>query len=966
MRRTVYHLRVPCQLWLRGIVFGALRSWAGDTERSCAGGEDMSVQDEVKKTISLLRIPGEIIEIRIPKAGYNGKQVFVGYFENGDSIKAADKYNGQVPAIYTNLNPINPALLARACNRIDEKADKTAQDCDVLKRDWLYIDIDPRRPAGISSTNEEHETAIAKAHYINDRQILDGWGEAIICDSGNGASLLYKINLPNDDSATTLVKTVLAALDFLYSNERVEVDLSVYNPSRIIKLYGTMAKKGDSTPDRPHRASKLLHVPASLTTLTKEQLEAMTQKLPREPKEESTFNRVGFDIEAWMKQFDIAVSDKKPWNGGTLYRLDTCPFDSNHKSPDASIILHKSGALSFKCLHNSCADHDWTALRNMKEPDRMQRKELVKKTAPVSGEYHLTDLGNAKRLANIVSGNARYCYPYKSWLIWNGKRWAEDKTGKMERYAIDAVLEIYDEARNINDFEKRKKMLTFAVKSESAASIRNMIELARPLDNIPIMPDEMDLDPMLFNVQNGTIDLRTGQMRPHNRDDKITKISPVTYDPSATCPRWDAFLNTIFSKNAELIEYIQKQAGYALTGETKEEDFSIHYGTGGNGKSKFNDEIAYIEGDYFVKANVETILNSKNTRSGSAASGDVARLAGARLVIASEPERGAELKEGFIKDLTGREQITARRLYEQEFQFKPTFKFWLITNHKPVVKSQDNGMWRRVKLVPFEVTIPEDKIDLNLDIRLKEESSGILNWMIEGCLKWQKEGIKTPDMVKNATTAYKEDMDTLGDFFTSCCDFGDKKATTPNKWLYNWLYLAWCEITNNNAWSQRAFTSDLQGRGYKNKRLNNGMTWMGVGLKLHLLEKCCEFETQAGEGYSVGLYDVKQFLETFLSIHAREKLVEKPTQPSQPTLNQGTDSETPVRRDDNLLIHDPAPCVNMGEIVAYLKSEYDNFNKPDTIEDLNRLKNSMALGISAIFDMDGEEFAHDYCRARGW
>jgi P4 family phage/plasmid primase-like protien len=976
----------------------------------------MSVQEEIERTIATIRRPGEIIEIRIPKAGYSERQVFAGFFENGASIKV-DKYNGHVRAIYTNLNPIKPALMARACNRVDEKADKTVQDGDVMRRSWLFIDIDPRRPAGISSTNEEHELAIAKAHYINERMLLDGW-EAVIADSGNGASLLYKIDLPNDEPATALIKIVLEAFDFVYSDSRVEIDLSVFNASRIIKLYGTEAKKGDNTLDQPHRVSKILRVPATITTVTKEQLVAMAQKLPKEPKEEKVSNnRVGFDIEAWMKQFDLIVSDKKAWNGGILYRLETCPFNSNHKTPDSAIIKHKSGAISFQCFHSSCSSHDWAALRSLKEPDRVQRKELAKKAASEKStfngnEYILTDLGNAKRLASVMSDDARYCYPYKTWIFWNGKRWAEDKTGMIERYAMDAILNIYDEARGISDIEERQKLLSFAVKSESAASIRNMIELARPLDNIPITPDQMDLDPMLFNVQNGTIDLRTGQLKTHDRNDKITKISPVIYDPLATCPRWMEFLSTIFSSSKDMIDYLQKQSGYALTGETKEEDFSIHYGTGGNGKSKFNDEIAYIEGDYFVKANVETILNSKNTKSGSAASGDVARLAGARLVIASEPERGAELKEGFIKDLTGREQITARRLYEREFQFKPTFKFWLITNHKPIVKSQDNGMWRRVKLVPFEVTIPEDQRDLNLDIKLKEESSGILNWIIEGCLKWQKEGIKTPDIVKNATTAYKEDMDTLGDFYMLCCDFGDKKAKTPNKWLYNWLYLAWCEITNNKAWSQKAFTSDLQGRGYKNKRFNNGMTWVGVGLKLHLLEKCCEVETQSGNGYSVGLQDVKIFLETFLSIHAREKLLEKPTQPSHPTLNQGnvsetsleinddrvkdtlhpyiyekevreksledpihltpstsfqeTNSEIPVWRDDDLLDDDPAPCVNMEEIVAYLKTRYDTFNKPDTLEDLNRLKKSMALGISAKFDLDGAQFAQDYCRARGW
>jgi hypothetical protein len=327
---------------------------------------------DINKTLSILHQPGEIIEIRIPKAGFKGKEVYAGFFDDPEKcFRTVEKYSGVVPAIYTNLNPINPALLARANNRIDEKAGLTAQDTDVLKRSWLYIDIDPVRPAGISSTDNEHDEAITKANEINQQQLKAGWGAGIVCDSGNGASLLFKIDLTNNEVNTNLIKKVLSAFDFLYSNNTIQIDTSVFNPARIIKLYGTATKKGDSIIDRPHRISKLLSVPEKIDTISTEQLIELAAKVPEE--QEQTTSNQSFNIQGWMKEHNLTISKSKTWNGGMLYVLDECPFDSNHKSPDACIIQGKSGALGFKCLHNSCRTNDWQALRRLKEPDRVKQ-----------------------------------------------------------------------------------------------------------------------------------------------------------------------------------------------------------------------------------------------------------------------------------------------------------------------------------------------------------------------------------------------------------------------------------------------------------------------------------------------------------------------------------------------------------------------------------------------------------------
>lgn len=410
----------------------------------------------IEKTLLLLHNSNEIIEIRIPKVGFNGKQVYSGYFNDiNKCITAIKKYNGRVPAIYTNLNPINPALLARANNRIDEKSSQTSQDIDVIRRAWLYADLDPKRPAGISSTDIEHDRAIQKAYFIRDNLLEYGWGKPVICDSGNGASLLYKIELENNNIITDLIKQSLTALDYLYSDQLTEIDLTVVNPSRIIKVYGTTAKKGDSTPERPHRDSKILEIPDNIKPISKEQLEELISRLPKESKEqEDTTTQKGFDIEKWLKSFDISVSTQKPWMGGFVYSLAECPFDSNHKAPDSSIIKHKSNAISFHCFHNSCKDHTWKELREMKEPNRDQRKESTKKEDTTnekktcaSCKYFLDlqagknlDGGKCKKQDNKWTNEYKSCREWEKYIEKKSKTQRENQKGDKEKSSNDTGI----------------------------------------------------------------------------------------------------------------------------------------------------------------------------------------------------------------------------------------------------------------------------------------------------------------------------------------------------------------------------------------------------------------------------------------------------------------------------------------------------------------------------------------------
>lgn len=507
-----------------------------------------------------------------------------------------------------------------------------------------------------------------------------------------------------------------------------------------------------------------------------------------------------------------------------------------------------------------------------------------RKEAKIKRVYHWSDLGNAQRLKDEHGDNIRYCHPYKSWLVWDGKRWASDRSATVRIYARKIVQGMYDEISRFQDSDDKKNFLKFVLKTESANGISNMLKLAESEPGIPILPESFDTDPMLFNIQNGTIDLRTGKFKEHNQDDCITKISPVVYDPNATCPTWLLFLDKIFAENKDLIEYEQRKSGYRTTGLTKEEDFDINYGTGGNGKSKFFDEIVYIMGEYHKKINVETIQEISN-RDGNSATSDVACLKGVRFVTVSEPKKGMKLDEGRIKDWTGRDVITARHLYSEQFDFYPQFKIDLYTNHKPIIKSQGRDMWRRIKLVPFNVTITDEEKDVDIGEKLKKESSGILNWMIKGCLKWQQDGLKVPDDILQATQEYKEDLDYLGDFFNECCEIGKDKEGKVYKAPFKWLHLvyrAYCSTMDMPAQSHVTFAGTLIERNFKREKTAKGYIYNGIRLKVNIEEQCHNINTMPGGFKDAGMHIMQGFLETFLNKFSYDDFSEKPAKPAQP------------------------------------------------------------------------------------
>lgn len=442
--------------------------------------------------------------------------------------------------------------------------------------------------------------------------------------------------------------------------------------------------------------------------------------------------------------------------------------------------------------------------------------------------HHCTDLGNAKRLTDR-HGHDLWFVPEVGWLIWDGKRWKKDGSREVERRMQETVASIYTEASNSPDKDTRKRLAKHATSSESLNKMRAAIGVAESLLTADIQ--DFDTDPLLFNASNGVIDLRTGKLRDHSRDDLISQLAPVDYDQGAAAPQFIEFLKRIFDGNQNLIGFIQRAFGYGLTGLTDEHCFFIGWGGGANGKTTLFRTYLKALGDYAKVTSAETLLIKRQPQ---AINNDVARLRGARVVIASEAEEGRRLAESLVKEMTGEDRVQARFLYHESFEFVPTFKLFLATNHKPVVKGTDHAIWRRIRLIPFSVTIPPEEQDRKLMDKLETELPGILAWAVQGCLEWQEVGLRTPDEVRKATGEYRKDMDVLAPFLSDCCKTSPAFHDSAKELYRN--YGEWADENGERKLSQKRFGQYLTERGFESCRITSGpdkgkREWVGIGLK---------------------------------------------------------------------------------------------------------------------------------------
>lgn len=444
--------------------------------------------------------------------------------------------------------------------------------------------------------------------------------------------------------------------------------------------------------------------------------------------------------------------------------------------------------------------------------------------------YDMTDTGNAHRLYDKFGKSIRYSYNRKKWYFWNGEIWILDESGEVKKLADEVCEDLKKEALLEQDEDRQKALYKFANKTASHGNKEAMVKECQHLYDIPASPDDFDTYTDYLNCKNGIVNLRNGELIPHDPNFMMTKICYADYDVEHKKPKmWLKFLDDVTNGNKELQEYIQRCVGYSISGSTIEQCVYFLYGMGNNGKSTFLDTLADLFGNYSANTQPETLMIHSKL-GGTGANSDIARLKSARFVTSEEPTEGVRLNEGLIKQLTGGSKITCRFLYGDEFEYTPEFKIWVATNHKPVIRGTDFGIWRRIKLIPFEVNIPKEKVDKNLKYKLRKEFPQILAWAVDGCINWQKYGIDEPDCVTEATQEYKKEMDLIAGFVEQCLvidyDCNEKIMASD---LFS-LYSKWAKANNEWEMSSKKFFMEAKKRLPESGRSGKGVFYTSIKL----------------------------------------------------------------------------------------------------------------------------------------
>lgn len=452
------------------------------------------------------------------------------------------------------------------------------------------------------------------------------------------------------------------------------------------------------------------------------------------------------------------------------------------------------------------------------------------------------DIGNAKIFVNKYIGRLKYSPARGGWLEYAEGIWQRDDLRHSVEHAKTIPADLYLEAASLqikvaqaaqagNDAQKKSLQQEIAGMTKRADALCNrskleaMLSLASSDEGIAVRERDLDAFDDWLSVQNGVLELSDDIIfRPAHSDDLQTKQANVEFDAGATCPRWLQFLEEV-QLDPEVRLWLQKFVGYCLTGRTNEQFFCVFHGLGKNGKTVFAETVKNMLGSYSIAPRFETFCATKDNNIRN----DIARLAGSRFAVASEGADGARLDEDMVKRATGGEVLTARLLYQEEFEFTPKFKLLLVTNHKPVINGSDHGIWRRVVLVPWSAQIDEKKVDKNLLEKLKSELPGILNWALNGYAEYRKNGINLPESLKNAVSTYKSDSDVIGQFLTDCTDLTDRNATVTNNDIY-FRYSGWSAGNGFRPMSSKTLTDKLKERGFEPYRTERARGWRGIKL----------------------------------------------------------------------------------------------------------------------------------------
>lgn len=453
--------------------------------------------------------------------------------------------------------------------------------------------------------------------------------------------------------------------------------------------------------------------------------------------------------------------------------------------------------------------------------------------------FPLSTRGNVMRVLSEHKPTLRHSWEMSQWFAWDGARWRKDDGGfvfSLVQKRISKMNEMLKskkvtiEKPDSEEVRRKKLALREAIskhvnRSERTAAMKEAMELTSWQPTIKVEPGQLDAHDDLLNTRSGVVNTLTLKQRKHDPDQYHTMVTTAGYDSSAECPRWLEFVRWAMCGDEELVQFLQRAVGYSATGHMREQVFFLCYGIGGNGKSTFIDTVMTVLGDYAKNCDIELFLQAPSQRAGTA-NEELLALRGIRFVYAFEPNEGRALMESRIKQITGGETVTARPLYGKPVEFRPKFCLWLATNHRPVIRGTDDGIWRRVLLIPWKAKITEEQKDDNLKEKLLAEAPGIMRWILEGARQWQRERLQVPEQVRDYTGSYRDEMDLLGAFLDQCCRCNES-LTQKSSVLYE-VFKAWCESQGERPWKQKTLKERLRERGIDSVKRRGIMTFLGI------------------------------------------------------------------------------------------------------------------------------------------